>query len=49
MDYISITEEEFNILINIFTICSKRGVFQIDEYKIIGELFERIKRLKTQE
>jgi hypothetical protein len=46
MDHIKLNEEEYNLLLNIFIICSKRGVFQIDEYKIIGELYERIKKLK---
>ena len=34
MDHIKLNEEEYNLLLNIFIICSKRGVFQIDEYKM---------------
>lgn len=45
MEHINLTEDEYNILINILVICSERGVFKINEFKIVGELFERIKTL----
>jgi hypothetical protein len=36
---ITISETELKIILNMLTVCSKRGVFQLEEYKVISELY----------
>lgn len=40
-----ISEEDFKCILNILVVLSKRGAFQIDEYKIVGNLFDRLKKI----
>ena len=36
---ITISETELKIILNMLTVCSKRGVFQLEEYQVISELY----------
>ena len=42
---IIISEEDLKCILNILIVLSKRGAFQIDEYKIVGNLFHGLKNI----
>lgn len=35
---VTISEDELKLMINTIIVCSKRGAFQLEEYKVISEL-----------
>ena len=40
---INISEDDFKLILNILIVLSKRGAFNIDEYNLVGDLFNRLK------
>lgn len=42
---ISILKTDHKLIVNLLIVLSKRGAFNIDEYKVIGDLYERLKKL----
>jgi hypothetical protein len=38
-----IEEKDLGLILNTLIVCSQRGTFKLDEYKPVGELFERLK------
>ena len=36
-----ISKDDLKIILNILTVCAKRNAFQLEEYKVIGELNDR--------
>jgi len=44
---ITISKEDFQAILNILVVISKRGAFLLEEYKVVGELFNRLKVLSN--
>lgn len=42
---VSLSLDDLKIILNILVVVSKRGGFLLEEYKIVGELFDRLKLL----
>ncbi len=42
---VSISTDDLKIILNIITVCAKRNAFQLEEYKVISELNDRLKLL----
>ena len=40
---ITLSKNDFQTILNTLIVISKRGGFLLEEYKVIGELFERLK------
>lgn len=38
-----IEEKDLGLILNTLIVCSQRGTFKLEEYKPVGELFERLK------
>jgi hypothetical protein len=38
-----IEDKELGLILNTLIVCSQRGTFKLEEYKPVGELFERLK------
>ena len=39
---ITISENELKTIINTIIVCSKRGVFQLEEYEVISNLYKSL-------
>ena len=39
---ITISESELKTIINTIIVCSKRGVFQLEEYEVISNLYKSL-------
>lgn len=47
---VTITESELKLMIQTLVVCSKRGVFQLEEYNAISSLYTSlIKHIKVEE
>jgi hypothetical protein len=44
---ITLTKSDFQTILNILIVVSKRGGFLLEEYKVVGELFDRLKVLSN--
>ena len=44
---VTISEDDFKCILNILIILSKRGAFQLEEYKVVGDLFDRLKMVSN--
>jgi hypothetical protein len=44
---IIIDKYDIKLILNILNVCSKRGAFQLEEFKIIGELNDKLKLLNN--
>ena len=42
---VTLSLDDLKIILNILLVVSKRGGFILEEYKIVGELFDRLKLL----
>lgn len=42
---ITLSKDDFKTIINILVVVSKRGGFLLEEYRVVGELFDRLKLL----
>ena len=42
---ITLSKEDLQTILNILVVVSKRGAFLLEEYKLVGELFNRLKIL----
>lgn len=42
---VSISKDDLKIILNILIVCAKRNAFELEEYKVIGELNNRLKLL----
>ena len=40
---ITLSKDDFQTILNILVVVSKRGGFLLEEYKVVGELFDRLK------
>ena len=40
---ITLSKDDLQTILSVLVVISKRGGFQLEEYKVIGELFERLK------
>ena len=44
---ITLSKDDFKTIINILVVISKRGGFLLEEYKVVGDLFDRLKVLSN--
>jgi hypothetical protein len=40
---ITLSKDDFQTILNVIVVVSKRGGFLLEEYKVVGELFDRLK------
>jgi hypothetical protein len=44
---ITLSKDDFQTILNVLVVVSKRGGFLLEEYKVVGELFDRLKVLSN--
>lgn len=44
---IILSKDDFQTILNVLVVVSKRGGFLLEEYKVVGELFDRLKVLSN--
>jgi len=44
---ITLSKDDFLTILNVLVVVSKRGGFLLEEYKVVGELFDRLKVLSN--
>lgn len=44
---ITLSKDDFKTILNVLVVVSKRGGFLLEEYKVVGELFDRLKVLSN--
>lgn len=44
---ITLSKDDFQTILNVLVVISKRGGFLLEEYKVVGELFDRLKVLSN--
>ena len=44
---ITLSKDDFQTILNVIVVVSKRGGFLLEEYKVVGELFDRLKVLSN--
>lgn len=44
---ITLLKDDFQTILNVLVVVSKRGGFLLEEYKVVGELFDRLKVLSN--
>lgn len=46
-NFITLSKDDFQTILNVLVVVSKRGGFLLEEYKVVGELFDRLKVLSN--